>query len=863
MLCISLGLHYLCHSKTTRIIQTLKRIILIAFAICGTWIAMYGQPVCNVFFYDEEDGLPHGHATQLLQDRHGFLWFSTWNGLCRYDGYAFQTFKPSVGDGCHMATDRIRDISLLPDGNILCKVDDDHYLFDSNTYSFRDLTTEQSKKAASQMQTHRQSHSLAKGGQINWKDSYGTNWTLDHESNLTYISGSGETIRYPLLSPIPNPSFALSDHQGNLWVLSANGIYKLSTSKKHIQLLPQEHDTQTKCLFTDKKKRIWVTTKEDMTVRLYSHDGNHLIGYLDSNGQLHQSFHSFGHSIYCIHESSDGTIWMGSKPDGLFRLHEKAVNQFDCDHITTLPDNNVYSITDDKQGRLWIATLGGGVCVCENPQAALPSFRIPSGYPKDGTSQRVRYLHITKNGFLLSAATDGLIVAKLKDDADKMLFRRHYREPERANSLSSSATMDILEDDHGRIYVSTESGGINMIESSDLGSEHLVFRHINVSNHQLPSDVTLSLTNMGNGDIMVVGNHYIGLIDNAGHVRVLDAHFFNDEYRFSDAHPQQLDNGKWLFGLNKGAFTITAAEMQKNTHQLQVVLTGATIQGEPGHWGAESHDTLTLSPKERSITVHFAAIDYNSPERINYAFRLITDNKSDTIWNPIGHDRSVTLLDLNPGSYLLEIRSTDTEGEWLNNIRRLTIKVEPKFWESALGKLTALLLFLGFFVIVAYTLYYIHRLKRQQHETLEAYLALLNTPSAPSPQESAAKTTQQADSLPPNTHITPEDDAMMKRLMSFIEENIDNSDLRIADLASAAATSPSGLQRKVKQAMGITPQDLLREARIKHACLLLDTTDKTISEVAYSCGFSDPKYFSRCFKTSMGKSPTEYKTGDL
>ncbi len=823
---------------------------------------MYGQPVCNVFFYDEEDGLPHGHATQLLQDRHGFLWFSTWNGLCRYDGIAFQTFKPSVGDGCHMATDRIRDIALLPDGNILCKVDDDHYLFDTDSYRFRDLTTAQDKKAASLMQKHRQSHSLSKGGQLKWEDSHGTIWTLDHESNVTYLSEGGETIIYPLQTPIPNPSFALPDHQGNLWVLSTNGIYKLTTGKKHIQHLPQEYGTQTKCLFTDKQNRVWVTTKEDATVRLYSRDGNRLIGFLDSDGHLHQSFHSFGHSIYCIYQSSDGTIWMGSKPDGLFRLHEKAGSQFDCDHITSLPDGNVYSITDDRQGRLWVATLGGGICVCEDPQAVSPSFRIPSGYPKDGTSQRVRYLHITKNGFLLSAATDGLIVAKLESEADKMLFRRHYREPERANSLSSSATTDILEDDHGHIYVSTESGGINKIESTDLEAEHLAFRHINVSSHQLPSDVALSLTNMGDGHIMVVGNHYIGLIDHAGHVRVLDAHFFSDEYRFSDAHPQQLDNGKWLFGLNQGAFIITAAEMRKDTSRRKVVLTGATIQGETGHWDAESHDTLILHPNERNITVHFAAIDYHSPERISYAFRFITDNESDTIWNPIGHDRSVTLLDLKPGSYLLEIRSTDTEGEWLNNIRRVVIEVQPKFWESVLGKITALLLFLAFLTIVAYTLYYIHRLKRQQHETLEAYLALLSASPAASAQESSAKTTQHTASQPPNIHITPEDDAMMKRLMSFIEENIDNSDLRIADLASAAATSPSGLQRKVKQAMGITPQDLLREARIKHACLLLTTTDKTIAEVAYSCGFSDPKYFSRCFKTSIGKSPTEYKTGD-
>ena len=97
--------------------------------------------------------------------------------------------------------------------------------------------------------------------------------------------------------------------------------------------------------------------------------------------------------------------------------------------------------------------------------------------------------------------------------------------------------------------------------------------------------------------------------------------------------------------------------------------------------------------------------------------------------------------------------------------------------------------------------------------------------------------------------------------MAFIEANLSNSEVGVGDMAEAAATSRSGLQRKLKQAMGITPQDLMKEARIKRACLLLHTTEKTVAEVAYACGFTDPKYFSRCFKQSTGKSPTEYREG--
>ena len=100
---------------------------------------------------------------------------------------------------------------------------------------------------------------------------------------------------------------------------------------------------------------------------------------------------------------------------------------------------------------------------------------------------------------------------------------------------------------------------------------------------------------------------------------------------------------------------------------------------------------------------------------------------------------------------------------------------------------------------------------------------------------------------------------MLKRVMTFIEEHMADSDIGVGDMAAAAATSRSGLQRKLKHTMGITPQDLLREARIKHACQLLRQTDKSIADVAYASGFTDPKYFSRCFKQSTGQSPTEYK----
>jgi AraC-like DNA-binding protein len=181
---------------------------------------------------------------------------------------------------------------------------------------------------------------------------------------------------------------------------------------------------------------------------------------------------------------------------------------------------------------------------------------------------------------------------------------------------------------------------------------------------------------------------------------------------------------------------------------------------------------------------------------------------------------------------------------------------------------------------IVYTLLYIRRIKRQQHETLEKYLNLIEVQyrqpetgvvrtadEASGAQVSAAQAsatqptdtpTADAQTSAPEPQPT-ELDPMLQRVMRFVEENISNSEAGVGDMAAAAAVSRSGLQRKLKEAMGITPQDLLREARIKRACQLLCQADMNVSEVAYACGFSDPKYFSRSFKQRVGVSPTEYK----
>ena len=797
----------------------MRRIVLVIVILAMGWLNLPAQTTYRVVQYDEGNGVPSSHITQLQQDDHGFMWFSTWNGLCRFDGYEFHTFKPQVGDGCHMSNDRIRDIAFRPDGQIVCKVEDnEYYLFDTRTCRFHDIASTDIEQLSSDLQKYRQSKAVKMNG-------------TSHSTTFEY-----------------------DDRQGNRWQIGNGGISLCVPIVERTQRLDIAPAAEVKCLFRDGKNRYWVTTREDAAVRVYSHEMQ-LMGYLGRDGRIHADYTSFGAAIYCMYETADKTLWLGSKPYGLFRMQEEIATphsrrengRFIISQPKDMVQQDVYNIKEDQWGRLWIATMRGGLFYTSDYRTEEPRFLTPQQYPKD-YGQRVRYLHITTKGVLIAAATDGLLVAKLEKDVKNMPFHRHQRESNRAESMSSSAVMDVMDNGHGEVWISTESGGVNMVSEEDLLKPQPIFRHANMANHQLPTDVVQSLAPMNSRQTMVVSSHLLTLLDTTGHHRVLDARYFNADYHFGDARPLLFGKDQWLFGLKDGAFIVSSSQMEQKAFSPRVVLTYIEVRGKTearGEWSIESADSIRLLPHERNVNIRFAALDYSAPERIYYAFRLSTQQQSDSSqWNYVGHDRSATLLDMEPGTYRLEIRSTNSDGEWQENQRVLTIIVEPTFWEAWYGQLLIVLLVVGAVTAVAYTLLYIRRIKRQHRETLEAYLALMENTAV---------------SSAPSSPVTSELDPMLKRVMQFIEEHISDSGIGVGDMAAAAAVSRSGLQRKLKQTMGITPQELLSEARIKRACQLLRQTDKPVAEIAYACGFNDPKYFSRCFKQSTGKTPSEYK----
>ena len=97
----------------------------------------------------------------------------------------------------------------------------------------------------------------------------------------------------------------------------------------------------------------------------------------------------------------------------------------------------------------------------------------------------------------------------------------------------------------------------------------------------------------------------------------------------------------------------------------------------------------------------------------------------------------------------------------------------------------------------------------------------------------------------------------VEKFRTIIQGNLGNSDLNVETISHEMGISRAQLYRKIKSITGISPNDIVREARMRRADRLLETTDKSVSEIAYEVGFSSPSYFTKCYREFFGRTPNK------
>jgi DNA-binding response OmpR family regulator len=109
----------------------------------------------------------------------------------------------------------------------------------------------------------------------------------------------------------------------------------------------------------------------------------------------------------------------------------------------------------------------------------------------------------------------------------------------------------------------------------------------------------------------------------------------------------------------------------------------------------------------------------------------------------------------------------------------------------------------------------------------------------------------------PKTTTSNLEDVFLQKLCAVVEKRINDTDLGVKDLCFAAKLSPVQVNRKLKALTDKTPSLFIRLIRLQKGKEMLQSSDLTIAEVAYSVGFTDPNYFSRAFSEEFGHPPSE------
>lgn len=562
-----------------------------------------------------------------------------------------------------------------------------------------------------------------KSNPLIFEDIQGTLWMIPNEGSFSYYDRAEKNLKPYYTDPhdlqtrfAPLARNFFMDRQGNAWIVGARGVNKMSFYPQTYSLHHLDDGFETRALLKDRSQRIWVACKSGY-VRIFNESGD-LQGYLSSQGIISKTKTPFGASVYCFKEDANGNIWAGTKNDGLYQLIRENDHRFKIvnyshreEDLYSLSSNDIYSILIDSRENLWIGTYGGGINLLRTTTDGKPQF-INSrnqlrNYPI-GISHNVRHLAEGEDGVILVGTTCGLITFSNRfSQPEEIKFYRNKPHSGSSKGLSGSDIMHIYMDSSREIYIATFTGGINKAISENLLSENIEFSYYTIR-EGLGSELVLSIQEDCNGELWITSENSLARFNKDTQVfENYDTNFLRQKLNFTEAIPV-VNNCQLLFGTDLGLLVIAPEQVKKSQFIPSIEFTDLIINGNPAPIG--NMKQIELQPSERNISITFAALDYVRPEDISYAYRLEGLEKD---WNYSHQNRTATYINLPAGEYQLHIKSTNSDGVWVDNTRTLTIRVKPTFHETAWAWLVYTIFLLLFVLSIVYVLFYIYRLRHK------------------------------------------------------------------------------------------------------------------------------------------------------
>ncbi len=528
---------------------------------------------------------------------------------------------------------------------------------------------------------------------------------------------------------------ALSDNQGNLWMCTiTRGIEKISFFPNQFRVIspkqvPSSHsENEVRAIFEDSNRYLWAATRDG---RVYLFDPEHkMVGYLRDNGTF-SSGDAFSALVYVITQDRNGNIWMGSKGRGLFRLQPITGSSPCCYRISgfrhddddpwSLSHDNVYSIYQDPGGRIWVGTFNGGLNYITEENGKIRfinSYNRLESYPYSN-HKRVRYITSDQYDRIWVGTTSGLVIFDRNfTDPAKVQFRTCFFDPAVETSLANNDVHYIYCSPSDEIYVATFGGGLNRVINNGPGMTVPEFKSYTVRTGA-PDDVILSIVDDMNGNLWLSSERGILKFNTQTEsFEIYSEQSGVDKRYFSEATGLRTAGNEIMFGFDNGIYCFNPSQVRKVNYVPPLVFTRMTVAGTDFHTDAgtlsdekeSAGPVLELRHNQKSLNIEYAALDYRNPKTIQYAHML---KGVDPDWIIERGQRIAAYTNLDPGEYTFSVRSTNSDGIWVDNTRTIRVIVNPSFWQTLLSKILLILITLALIGLTIYVIFTFYKLRHK------------------------------------------------------------------------------------------------------------------------------------------------------
>lgn len=529
------------------------------------------------------------------------------------------------------------------------------------------------------------------------------------------------------------------------------------------------------------------------------------------------------------------------------------------------------SMTDSK-GRIWVCSQKGVDCYAKGRIAHYDKSNI-RGFLHD----HVLFVRELADGRLL-ACNNYHAVGIL--DVERGLFSVF---PNMTRQLGKSrVVIDALQLEDGRILVLTQNGIFTFNPSSGVlkrmklfsaGLSNKINCALQDSSGQLwigtQSGLAL-VTDRGRTEQVVMdacvrglaidgkGRLWVALSDGVARISRLasDAPFRICRFASADGIPTAGIRERLLFFMEPqrlcmaslNGITLFPAALYDSLSRAQpLVLT--SVETPSGSWPSDL-SSLVLDHQDNSLKMTFSDLNYAFPEHTLYRYRL-RGLSDEWVYTRQG-EAAFTLLPF--GRYVFEVQTAILDGMW-GPVLAKQIKVRPPLWLSW----WACLLY-GLLSLLLICLFLSWCLKRiEKHLVSENDARVLRLFAL---RDRARRQFAQSIQVNPKAiAVDSREEETMVKVIAAIDRQLGNSDYTVDKLASDVCMSRASLYRCMQNMLGITPNEFIRNVRLKHAARMLEETDLSISVISERVGFGSPRYFTQHFKRIFGVLPSEYRMG--